>query len=102
MGSTWNVRSVPSAVADGLKPQLEFAQLEFDREFLSPASWAGVPRGRDPRVTLVPTNWDSLTRGYYLLSLRDSLMQPTTLMACNRLFLLNQSAMSGTGSTGDA
>jgi len=43
------MKSVPSAVADGLD-----AQLEVDREFiLSPAkAGLGIPKGRDPRVTL--------------------------------------------------
>ncbi len=41
------MKSVPSAVADGLN-----AQLEVDREFnLSPGG-LGIPKGRDPRATL--------------------------------------------------
>ena len=48
-GSNRNVRSVPSAVADGLK-----LQLEFDRSvgFCRPLRGLGIFRGRDPRVTL--------------------------------------------------
>ena len=76
------MKSVASAVADGLN-----AQLEIDREFILAPVKAGLGFLRD----VIP-GLRSLTRGYYRSSLGDSLTPTSELSLCLRRSLSRSGA----------